>query len=135
MRRLSLYFFAATLALQLIPLGLAQQASVTTVPNLIRYGGTLKDAQGVPLASSTVGVTFAIYGQQEGGAAIWMETQNVATDPAGNYGVLLGSDDCYRLARRSVLATGAALARRAGAGRAGAAARDDGQRALRLQGA
>ncbi len=64
MRRLSLCLFAAVLAFQLIPLGLAQQASVTTVPNLIRYGGALKDAQGAPLASSTVGVTFAIYGQQ-----------------------------------------------------------------------
>ncbi len=40
MRRLSLCLFAAVLAFQLIPLGLAQQASVTTVPNLIRYGGS-----------------------------------------------------------------------------------------------
>jgi len=91
MRRLSLYFFAATLALRLIPLGLAQQSAITTVPNLIRYGGTLKDAQGAPLASSTVGVTFAIYSQQEGGAAVWMETQNVTTDVSGNYIVLLGA--------------------------------------------
>jgi hypothetical protein len=91
MRRLSLYFFAATLALQLIPLGLAQQASVTTVPNLIRYGGTLKDAQGAPLSSSTVGITFAIYKQQDGGAPIWMETQNMTTDAGGNYSALLGS--------------------------------------------
>ncbi len=91
MRRLSFYFVAAALALQLIPLGLAQQASVTAVPNLIRYGGALKDAQGAALASSTVGVTFAIYGQQEGGAAVWMETQNVTTDAAGNFSVLLGA--------------------------------------------
>ena len=91
MRRLSFYFVAAALALQLIPFGLAQQASVTAVPNLIRYGGALKDAQGAALASSTVGVTFAIYGQQEGGAAVWMETQNVTTDAAGNFSVLLGA--------------------------------------------
>jgi hypothetical protein len=43
------------------------------------------------LASSTVGVTFAIYKQQDGGAAVWMETQSVATDGSGNYSVLLGS--------------------------------------------
>ena len=71
--------------------GFAQQASITTVPNLIRYGGIVKDAQGAPLSSSTVGVTFAIYRQQDGGAPIWMETQNVTTDAAGNYSVLLGS--------------------------------------------
>ena len=54
MRRLSFYFVAAAIAFHLIPLGRAQQASVTTVPNLIRYGGALKDAQGAPLASSTL---------------------------------------------------------------------------------
>ena len=43
------------------------------------------------LPSTTVGVTFAIYKQQDGGAAIWLETQNVTTDAAGNYSVLLGS--------------------------------------------
>ena len=69
---------------------LAQQSS-TTVPNLIRYGGVLKDAQGVAMVSRTVGITFLIYGQQEGGAPVWLETQNVATDAAGHYSVLLGS--------------------------------------------
>ena len=70
----------------------AQQASVTTVPNLIRYSGTLKDAQGTSAISpATVGVIFAIYKQQDGGAAVWQETQNVALDANGNYSVLLGS--------------------------------------------
>ena len=70
----------------------AQQAATTSVPNLIRYGGTLKDGQGAALASSTaVGVTFAIYKQQDGGAPVWMETQNVTPDAGGNYSVLLGS--------------------------------------------
>jgi hypothetical protein len=90
MRRLTLCLFAAVFALNLSPLAFGQQASFT-VPNLIRYGGTLKDMPGAPLSSSTVGVTFAIYRQQEGGAAIWMETQNVSTDSAGNYSVLLGA--------------------------------------------
>src|SRR5450759_877263 len=59
----------------------AQQTATTAVPNLIRYSGTLKDAQGVPLSSSTaVGVTFSIYKQQDGGAAVWMESQNVTPD-------------------------------------------------------
>jgi hypothetical protein len=70
----------------------AQQPVSTSVPNLIRYSGTLKEAQGTALLSSTTaGVTFSIYKQQEGGAPLWMETQNVTTDAGGNYSVLLGS--------------------------------------------
>ncbi|MGC2111565.1 MAG: tail fiber domain-containing protein [Candidatus Korobacteraceae bacterium] len=73
----------------------AQQSTTSTattsVPSLIRYGGVLKDAQGASLTSATSGVTFAIYKQQDGGAAIWIETQNVTTDAGGNYSVLLGS--------------------------------------------
>jgi len=79
------------ITLLLVSSAIAQQAAITTVPNLIRYGGVLKDAQGAPLASTTVGITFAIYKQQDGGAAVWMETQSVATDAGGNYSALLGS--------------------------------------------
>ncbi len=43
------------------------------------------------MASRTVGITFLIYGQQDGGAPVWLETQNVATDAGGHYSVLLGS--------------------------------------------
>jgi len=39
----------------------------------------------------TVGVTFALYRQQDGGAPVWLETQNVTPDPTGHYAVLLGS--------------------------------------------
>jgi hypothetical protein len=38
-----------------------------------------------------VGVTFALYTEQSGGAALWMETQNVEPDSNGNYTVLLGA--------------------------------------------
>ncbi len=85
--------FSTSLAIAvlfLVSAGLAQQAPTTSVPNLIRYGGKLKDAQGAPV-SSTTGVTFAIYKQQEGGAPVWMETQNVTPDASGQYSVLLGS--------------------------------------------
>jgi hypothetical protein len=85
----SLALFVFTL--MLVSAGFSQQASVTTVPNLVRYGGTLRDAQGAPFSSATVGITFAIYNQQDGGAPVWMETQNVSTDAAGSYSVLLGS--------------------------------------------
>jgi hypothetical protein len=36
-------------------------------------------------------VTFALYAQESGGAALWMETQNVHPDANGNYTVLLGA--------------------------------------------
>src|SRR5712691_6714872 len=60
------------------------------VPRLIKLAGSLKDAQGKPL-SNTVGVTFAIYKEQEGGAPLWLETQNVPLDEQGHYSVLLGA--------------------------------------------
>jgi hypothetical protein len=104
MRRLSIALTLATLLL--ISIASAQQTTTaapqtatstqltatTAVPNLIRYTGTLKDAQGAALASTTpLGVTFAIYNQQDSGAAVWQETQNVTTDSNGQYSVLLGS--------------------------------------------
>src|SRR5580704_18023538 len=91
MRRFTTSLAIAVSTLLLISFGIAQQTSTISVPNLIRYGGALKDAQGSPVASATIGVTFAIYKQQDGGAPIWMETQNVTTDAGGNYSVLLGS--------------------------------------------
>jgi hypothetical protein len=95
---------ATVATLLLIPMSFAQQTSTSaaasvsaqaatnTVPNLIRYGGTLKGEQGAAGSlSATVGVTFAIYKQQDGGAPIWMETQNVTPEASGQYSVLLGS--------------------------------------------
>src|SRR6266852_3300064 len=60
------------------------------VPRLVKLAGTLKDELGKP-RTGVVGVTFAIYKEQEGGAALWMETQNVELDEQGHYTVLLGS--------------------------------------------
>jgi hypothetical protein len=70
---------------------LAQQPATSSVPNLIRYDGTLKEIRSAAVSSVTFGVTFAIYKQEEGGAPIWMETQNVTPDRNGSYTVLLGS--------------------------------------------
>ena len=69
----------------------AAQPTTSAVPNLLRYGGVLKDANGAVLASQTVGITFALYKQQDGGVALWTETRNVTTDAAGQYSVMLGS--------------------------------------------
>jgi len=62
----------------------------TVVPRLVRFSGTLLDERGSAM-KEPVGVTFALYTEQSGGAALWMETQNVDPDSNGNYTVLLGA--------------------------------------------
>ncbi len=66
-------------------------AAAAEVPRLIKFSGTLLDDQSRPLAGP-VGVTFALYAQQNGGAALWMETHNVKPDENGNYTILLGTN-------------------------------------------
>ena len=84
--RITLCFVVTLLATA----SLAQNSATSSVPNLIRYGGTLKDERGGAL-TSTVGVTFAVYKQQDGSAPIWQETQNITPDSIGQYSVLLGT--------------------------------------------
>jgi hypothetical protein len=57
------------------------------VPRLIQFSGVFKEASGSRVAAATV----ALYKDQEGGAPIWMETQNVRPDERGSYAVLLGA--------------------------------------------
>lgn len=68
MRRFSLSLLS--LCLLLVSVSFAQQTSTTAVPNLIRYDGTLKDVQSAAVSAATVGVIFAIYKQQDGGAPV-----------------------------------------------------------------
>jgi hypothetical protein len=56
----------------------------------VKFAGGLKDEQG-KARTGVVGVTFAVYKDQEGGAALWLETQNVELDEQGHYTVLLGA--------------------------------------------
>jgi hypothetical protein len=79
----------ATFAQSQIPNSVAAKTSV--VPNLVKFSGTAKDNSGKPVAG-VVGVTFALYAEQSGGAALWMETQNVKADAAGHYNVSLGAE-------------------------------------------
>jgi hypothetical protein len=78
----------------------AQQAASTAanavVPPMIKFGGVLTDANSKPL-SGTVGVTFSMYKESQGGAALWIETQNVTVDKAGHYSVMLGSTNSQGL--------------------------------------
>ena len=83
-----------TLCLSLIccvlRLSAEQPAASGIVPQVVKFGGVLTDVNGKSL-TGTVGVTFALYKDQEGGAPLWMETQNVQPDKAGHYSVMLGS--------------------------------------------
>ncbi len=81
-----------SLALSLVPLTAAQTTTETAsaLPRLVRFGGTVKDLNGNPL-TGVVGITFALYSEQTGGAALWIETQNVTANSNGHYVALLGS--------------------------------------------
>ena len=86
-------FLATTLTLAAqIP---AEHGPTTAqVPRLVRFSGTLA-ASATPASSSpeplagqnaaasdrVVGVTFALYADETGGAPLWLETQNVQVDP------------------------------------------------------
>jgi len=61
-----------------------------SVPTVIRFSGNLADSTGRPL-SGVVGVTFSLFADQQGGAPLWVETQNVQADKSGHYAVTLGS--------------------------------------------
>jgi trimeric autotransporter adhesin len=80
---------AALAVLCLTSVAVAQQQS-SVVPSLINFSGVLADANGKPL-TGVVGVTFYLYAGPEGGAPLWMETQNVQPDKYGDYSVMLGS--------------------------------------------
>jgi len=60
------------------------------VPPLVNFSGVLTDLNGNPLTKMT-GVTFFLYKDEQGGAPLWMETQNAVPDKNGHYTVMLGS--------------------------------------------
>src|SRR5262249_34616878 len=65
-------------------------AASNIVPSLIKYSGVLKDSSGRTLTTLT-GVTFLLYKDEQGGAPLWMETQNVQPDKTARYSVQLGA--------------------------------------------
>jgi hypothetical protein len=57
---------------------------------LIRFSGVAKDETGKPMPG-VLGITFAFYKDEQAGAPLWIETQNIQADAAGHYSALLGS--------------------------------------------
>jgi hypothetical protein len=93
MRRDRVVMFCGLLLCSSLFLQAQQNVATNTnvaVPPLINFSGTLTDVNGKPM-SGVVGVTFSLYSEQTGDAALWMETQNVQPDNHGNYTVMLGS--------------------------------------------
>jgi hypothetical protein len=76
-----------------LPIAAQQASSVSSnvvVPPLVNFSGALSDTNNKPL-NGVVGVSFALYEDAQGGAPLWMETQNVQPDKTGHYSVMLGS--------------------------------------------
>ncbi|MGH9650883.1 MAG: hypothetical protein ACRD3I_10480, partial [Terriglobales bacterium] len=69
----------------------AAVSSEVSVLRLVKFSGVIRDGMGQP-RTGVVGLTFAIYKEQEGGAPLWLETQNVQLDEQGRYAVLLGAE-------------------------------------------
>jgi len=73
-----------------------QPSPGAVVPTMVRFDGTLADANGKPL-SGTIGITFLLYKDSQGGSPLWMETQNVRPDSIGHYSIMLGSESAHGL--------------------------------------
>ncbi len=101
MSRLTLTLASFLLAIcSLLPLA-AQQNSTSAsvvVPSLTRFSGILTDMNRKPLTGIT-GVTFSLYKDEQGGAPLWMETQNVTPDKNGRYSAFVSHEDHRELAQ------------------------------------
>ena len=73
-----------------VSLASAQITTEQVVPSVIKYSGMITESDGKPLTES-VELTFSLYKTEQGGAALWMESQRVEPDKLGNYTVTLGS--------------------------------------------
>jgi hypothetical protein len=81
------------LACFVLPMAAQQPVAASAnvaVPTMVNFSGVLTDVSGRPL-TGTVGVTFYLYKDSQGGAPLWMETQNVKADKAGHYTAALGA--------------------------------------------
>jgi len=87
MRSLTCMFLLFTI-FPVIAVSPAQQASTTAVSNLIAASWSCRSVRVCPPRQLEY---VRRYRQQDSGAPLWLETQNVTPDQAGHYTVLLGS--------------------------------------------
>jgi hypothetical protein len=82
----------AVLFCVVILLGCAYTQDAGTVPQLVKFSGTISsNSPGSGASPGTVEVIFALYKGQSGGAPLWQEVQNVTADASGHYTAVLGS--------------------------------------------
>ncbi len=67
-----------------------QAESTASVLRLMKFSGALRDQAG-NARTGAVGLTFALYKDQQGGSPLWLEVHNAQLDEQGRYTVLLGS--------------------------------------------
>ena len=65
-------------------------AGESTVPGLVQFNGVIENS-GSQAQPGIQSVTFALYKDDREGPPLWQETQNVAVDSNGRFGVLLGA--------------------------------------------
>jgi trimeric autotransporter adhesin len=104
--RISALLWLICIAVSMVAGQSTPSSSNPVVPTLVNFSGTLNDVDGKPL-TSLAGVTFLLYADSQGGAPLWMETQNVQPNRAGRYTVALGSTTSQGLPT-SVFASGEA---------------------------
>ena len=93
--RTSVYYGAALIWLACLSGLNAQQTSaergaVAPVPRLVWFSGSFRPADRLPVAPVET-VTLAVYRDQQGGDALWQETQNVVVWKDGRYDLLMGA--------------------------------------------
>jgi len=81
---------AAVVAEPETPRVVLQAETTASVLRLMKFSGLLRDPAGSP-RTGAVGLTFALYKDQQGGAPLWLEVHNAQLDEQGRYTVLLGS--------------------------------------------
>ena len=62
------------------------------MPRLIRIRGAVRDETGKPL-SGAIGITFALYADENDQTAVWQENQTIQLDSGGHYSALLGASN------------------------------------------
>ena len=87
----TLIVFPLLAAAQMANSKAAAPSAAADVPRLVKFSGTATDETGKPF-SGVVGVTFSLYKEQQGGAPLWVETQNVQADANGHYTAMLGAN-------------------------------------------
>jgi hypothetical protein len=87
---LSVWLLLICSAVSLCAQQAASAAANAVVPPVVKFSGVLTDVNNKSV-TGTVGVTFSLYKESEGGAPLWVETQNVTPDKTGHYSVMLGS--------------------------------------------